>query len=107
MDRKPCNNGFYFMDSYLYKPVTMCFTTLPLVSIYNLDFCQRDIISAFQFEAFDQHQCLKNISANPQYVWYRYPIIQMVHQPILQDDQKSSYCMQIDYHVLLEEVLTF
>ena len=23
MDRKPCNNGFYFMDSYLYKPVTM------------------------------------------------------------------------------------
>ena len=25
MDRKPCNNGFYFMDSYLYKPVTMLF----------------------------------------------------------------------------------
>ena len=26
MDRKPCNNGFYFMDSYLYKPVTMSIT---------------------------------------------------------------------------------
>ena len=26
MDRKPCNNGFYFMDSYLYKPVTMYHT---------------------------------------------------------------------------------
>ena len=26
MDRKPCNNGFYFMDSYLYKPVTMQIT---------------------------------------------------------------------------------
>ena len=28
MDRKPCNNGFYFMDSYLYKPVTMPYALL-------------------------------------------------------------------------------
>ena len=41
MDRKPCNNGFYFMDSYLYKPVTM-------TNVYRITECSLQGRRAFK-----------------------------------------------------------